>query len=147
MSHQEKREISMVFEDYGDFYNGEYDRIQSGVYPGLGNLYYIKDPIHLLRIAMNLSRFAELTTVDLPQMLAFGWTTGLTTVLIKIRDLKDSFLRYQQGDRDHPVHSPILNLVEQANVIADPDFRERFCQNWPMMVREYPFIMSPGEKI
>jgi hypothetical protein len=142
---QEGREISLVFRDYGNFYNSEHGKIESGAYPGLGNLYYIKDPIHLLCIAMNLSRFAELKTVDLPQVLAFGWTTGLTTVLIKVRDLRDSCLRYQKGEQEKdetglPVRRPVASLVEQANVIADSGFRKRFCNDWPMMVREYPFI-------
>lgn len=144
---QEGREISTVFEDYGDSYNCEYGRIGTGAYPGLGNLYYIKDPIHLLRIAMNLSRFAELKAVDLAQERALGWTTGLTTVLIKVGDLRSSVLRYQKGEQERdetgrPIRRPVSSLVEQANAIASHDFRERFCQNWPGMMNQYSFLRS-----
>jgi hypothetical protein len=96
---------------------------------------------------MNLSRFSELKTVDLPQGLALGWTTGLTTILIKVGDLRDSVLRYQKGEQEtdekgRTVRRPVPSLVEQANVIASKDFRERFCQNWPTMISQYSFLRS-----
>jgi hypothetical protein len=140
---QEGREISAVYENYGDFYDWEYGKVQSGDHPGLGNLFYISTPIHLLRIAMNLSRFAELKAVDLIELRALGWTTGLTTIVIKLNDLRDSCLRYQKEEQGKGVTRCFASdLVERANIVASHDFRERFCKEWPAMVSQYPFIRA-----
>ena len=138
------RELGTVFADYGQ---SEYtDEIEPGMLPGLGNLYFIKNPVHLVRIAANLSRFADLTATEvISTESAVGWTTGLTTVVTRLADLKASGLRYLPGEQEkdssgRTVRRPVPELMERANAIASLSFRQQFCQDWPAMAAKYPFI-------
>ena len=134
MSDQEERELKAIKSVHSDHENRHYDTpLDETTLPLMGNAFYIYNSILLIKLAKSLSRFAELKAVEItyPEP-AYGWSTGLTTILIKKTSLHLDKPEFDPQDED-------LAIVERDNLIKSKEFREQFGLNWPKMALKYTF--------
>ncbi len=127
---RQDRQFEAIFADYGqDKYNEDLIQPVLPPLPSLGDGVYVQEPILLCKIAAAIAVHFPIQAVDcFYDPLAVGWTTGTTTILIKLTDLKRSILIYEGQNL---VPSPIK--IAQANCIGNKVWRDQFDRNWPNM--------------